>query len=356
MIVSGEVFRKMSKNSIYYNIVPIMSRNCLLNFVVGERGEGKTFGWRKMVIKNYIKQGSQFVYLRRNSADINASTKKFFTAKVCELFPEYDFKIKSNIAYIRPHREDDEDDTYPWETMGYFIDLSNSHHEKSASFDLVTEIAVDEFICKDDQRSNHYLPDEVGVFLEVYDTIARDRDVRVFFFGNSYSVWNPYFMYFNINFGAKGKIKVRGDIAVEITDNKAFQEHRKKTRFGQLIQGTDYERYAISNEFVQDNLDFVESKTGKLTYQGTLYYRDENFGVWYSPVNGMVYLSTDYQAECIYRVVIEPKKFVRGYLSLKSRAAKGIIDYIKRNLQDGFLRFDSEEAKAKLYQGLANIF
>ena len=50
---------------MYYDFSKLVSYNALLSFVIGERGVGKTFGAKKFVINDFLKNGNQFVYLRR---------------------------------------------------------------------------------------------------------------------------------------------------------------------------------------------------------------------------------------------------------------------------------------------------
>ena len=76
-------------------------------------------------------------------------------------------------------------------------------------------IIFDEFICN--QRfGEKYLKDEATKFMEVYNTFRRESDnLKCYFMGNPYSLYNPYFMFFNVS---SAKLK-RGAI---ITDKKSF--------------------------------------------------------------------------------------------------------------------------------------
>ena len=42
-------------DNIYYNYDKILSYNALLNFIIGERGVGKSYGAKLYVAKNFIK-------------------------------------------------------------------------------------------------------------------------------------------------------------------------------------------------------------------------------------------------------------------------------------------------------------
>ena len=76
---------------MYYDYNNLFSHNALFNFIIGERGVGKTYGIMKKAIKDFIKTmndkveydesgnkisgPSQFVYLRRYKTEL----KKFNT-------------------------------------------------------------------------------------------------------------------------------------------------------------------------------------------------------------------------------------------------------------------------------------
>ena len=63
---------------MYYSYSRILSYNAFLNFLIGERGVGKTYGAVKFVTKEFIKKDHQFVYLRRYKSDLKKSTPTFF--------------------------------------------------------------------------------------------------------------------------------------------------------------------------------------------------------------------------------------------------------------------------------------
>lgn len=58
--------------------------------------------------------------------------------------------------------------------------LATAQDLKGTNFDKVKTIIFDEFIIETGQRKT-YLNDEVFTFLNLLETIARMRDVRVFF-------------------------------------------------------------------------------------------------------------------------------------------------------------------------------
>ena len=50
--------------SKYYDISTLLSYNKILNFIIGQRGGGKTFGAKKWCINDFLKKENQFIWVR----------------------------------------------------------------------------------------------------------------------------------------------------------------------------------------------------------------------------------------------------------------------------------------------------
>ena len=104
------------------------------------------------------------------------------------------------------------------------------------SYPDVTMIIFDEFII--DKGTYKYLSDEVTCFLEFYETVARIRDVQVFFLSNAITITNPYFLYWNLKMPYNSDITCKNDMLIQLVANPFFIDMKKNTRFGRLISGT----------------------------------------------------------------------------------------------------------------------
>ena len=62
---------------MYWDIGKPLSYNALFNFIVGARGTGKTYGFKQWAIKDFLKTGAQFVYVRRYKQEMK-DIKNFF--------------------------------------------------------------------------------------------------------------------------------------------------------------------------------------------------------------------------------------------------------------------------------------
>ena len=271
------------EENFYYNYDRIISYNALLNILIGERGVGKTYGASKLVVKDFIKRGKQFVYLRRYKTELGKSVKKFFSElNKNNEFPNHTLDVKGLTFMI------DE------EVAGYGMTLSTAQQLKSSNFPDVKYIIFDEFLIEEGQ--GHYLKNEVVSFLGLIETIARMRDIKVFMLANAVTEINPYFLFFDLNLPYNNDIKLFKDglILLQYMKNEAYRKVKKETRFGKLIEGTDYEDYAINNRFVDNNKSFIEKKSGNSKFSFSFVYKGNILGVWIDYDNGKLFVSNDY--------------------------------------------------------------
>ena len=268
---------------MYYDLSKALSYGAFMNILLGERGVGKTYSVTKFVTKQFIKHGYEFAYVRRFKTELSKSVSKFFKPLIVnEEFKDHDLEVKGNTFFI---------DDKP---CGYAMTLSTAQNFKSANFPNVKYIIFDEFIIEEGQ--NHYLKNEVESFLGLVESIARMRDVKIFMLGNAVTITNPYFIYFDLSlpYGSDIKTFKDGLILVQYMKNEKYREEKRKTNFGKLIDGTDYSRYAIDNDFRMDNKNFIMHKTGNAKCTFTLFYNDFTIGVWFDYNEGKIFCSQDY--------------------------------------------------------------
>lgn len=279
------VKKRVVKEHPYYSFLRILSFNAIYMFIVGGRGLGKTYGAKEKVIKDYLKHGAHFVYLRRYKTEMNASKSTFF-ADIAHAFPDYIFRVVGNEAQIaRANVAKGEKNA--WTTFGFFVTLSTGQSQKGKSFHLVRTIIFDEFIIE--KGLVQYLPDETTVFNNFYSTVDRWQDkTRVFFLANSVSIMNPYFLKYGIEpdkADEGGFIrKAGGFIAVHFPDSKLFAMSVFQTAFGKFIAATDeeYADYAVSNTFNDNNDNLLAPKDPKSRYRYTIETKAGSFSVWYN--------------------------------------------------------------------------
>ena len=269
---------------MWYDKQQLLSYNKIFNFVLSNRGGGKTFHFTRWAIDDYKKTRGMCVWVRRYQTEIDEMllNGKFFDA-VRELYPDDELKVEGNTGIING------------EVFIYFIALSTSRQLKSNNYPTVNKIIYDEFLI--DKGRITYIKNEPEVFLDLFETVARMRDnVRAVFLANSVTVVNPYFTFFRIrpNSGKRFNVYPRG-ICVEFFTDAEFIAAKQKTRFGQLIDGTKYSRYSVHNEWLNDSDTFVEKKPkdGCQFLMG-LKYQGQMFGFWVNYEKGNIYVNRQY--------------------------------------------------------------
>lgn len=319
--------------SLFYNYDKLWSYNALINFIVAERGVGKTYGAIKSGINDFLKNGRQFVYLRRTKVELEESLPKLFDAIIAnDEFPDHTFHVEGTTLFC-----DDQ-------IIGYGMALSTARNLKSNTFTNVYTIIFDEFIIE--SSASHYLKKEVNCFFNLIETVMRLRDFRAVLLGNAVSVSNPYFDEFGIDkpYGSQYKLYRGGLILVNYAKNKAYQDYKKTTRFGRLIEGTSYGNYAIQNEFLNDDSHFIEKKTGNCKHWSVLIINSMKIGTWINYKTKLVYLSKDYDPKNPCTVALDLMDHSESTLLAVGRNNQWIRPVVEA-LKRGDLRFENQKIK-----------
>jgi len=324
--------------SNYYNYSKILSFNGTYNLLIGNRGQGKTYGAKKRAIRDNIKKQDQFIYLRRYKEELATARATFFE-DIKELFPQYDFKA-SGFAAQWSHVADRDTKKREWVTMGYFIALSQAQNYKSAAFPRVKTIIFDEFIIE--KSATHYLPNESTIFNNFYSTVDRWKDkTRVFFLANSVSIMNPYFIAWDIvpQPGDEFIIKNKGFIVAHIADNQLFNDDVYETNFGRFIKDSDYADYAVENVFADNTDKMLELKDSKARYLFTLECTNGQFSVWYNLFTSYYWIQNKLpKQQEIYTIVSDKMDNSKMLLSFTDRPLANLRAAFRR----GNMSFDNQ--------------
>ena len=327
-------------NSIYLDFNKPITYNAFLTFIITERGLGKSYGAKKFVAKRFIKKGKQFVYLRRYKTELKkAMNNNGF------------FKQIENDEELKNYKFSNTKDTMSidGQICGYAIPLSVANILKSSTYENVDTIIFDEFLL--DKGNYHYLQNEVEQLLDVIETVARLRNIRVIFLGNAISITNPYFEFFNITLPYNSEVKIckkddKGNplIIIYYAQNQKYRDVKKATRFGQLISDTEYGKYAIDNNFLRDSKYFIRKKTKLAKFYFTLKLGGKNLGVWCDYKEGLMFVSNDYDPKCPIIFTINYEDHDEKTLLVRVRTSpwfKSIIEHYRL----ASLCFESQQIK-----------
>lgn len=323
--------------SFYYNFDKLFSYNFLLAFVITERGLGKTFGSKVAMLKKFLKTGEQFIYIRRYKTELDSALATFWSDLQSNgYFEDYNLEVRKSKMLT----------TFlcNGNVCGYAIPLSTANILKSTAFPKVKTIIFDEFLI-DDTGLYKYLKNEVTMVLDLIETVARLRDIQVIFLGNALSITNPYFAYWDLELPYNSEFKTFKDgmIVVNYAKNEEYRKVKKASRFGKLIDGTSYGRYAIDNEMLKDNKHFIEKKPSEAHFFGLLIINGMNIGVWNSR-NGHLYMSEKFEPNTYNKFACDYTDHTEDTMFLNARE-NYVLRICIRYYKQGLLRFENQKVK-----------
>ena len=325
--------------SFYYNLDKVFSYPFLLAFIIGERGVGKSFSSKKHVLNRFIKNGEQFIYVRRYKTELDTALNNFFDdLQENGYFEEYNLKVVKNKMVTKFLCNN--------KICGYAVPLSTSNIMKSTAFPDVKTIIYDESMLPIG-GSHRYLKNEVNLMLDLVETVFRLRDGQVLFLGNNTGIYgNPYFAYFGLELPYNSEFKTYKDGAILINyiKNMEYRAAKKESKFGKLIEGTDYGRYAIDNQTLDENTNFIGKKPGGSTFFGVLVINKTNIGLWYGN-DGYMYMSDKFDPNTLHKFVFDYNDHTEQTIFTSARDNLYLRMCIKC-YKIGCLKFENQKIKS----------
>lgn len=327
---------------MFYNFDKLFSFNFLIAFVIGERGVGKSFGSKVAVLKKFLRTGEQFVYIRRYKTELDTALATFWDdLQANGYFEDLKLEVKKSKMLTRFLCDG--------KVCGYAVPLSTANILKSTPFPNVTTILFDEFLL-DTGGTYRYLKHEVTMFLDVIESVGRLKDnLKVILLGNALNVHaSPYFAYWNLELpvdGSEFRTFKDGAIVVNYIRNLAYREAKKKSKFGKLIDGTDYGKYAIENEVLRENNSFIGKKPAKANFYAMININGFPVGLW-NGYDGYLYLSDKYDPNTKAKFVLDYNDHTEGTI-FESARENMYLSMIIRAYKLGWLKFESQKIKSQ---------
>ena len=294
----------------FYSFDKLDATGANWRIVVGERSSGKSYGTKKKMIENFLRDGKQFAYVRRNVEEVKPRRvsvyfddmlKDGYIEKTCRKHFGKEYKgfyiVPKNGAFYLHAVKKEVDEILG--KIGYYFALNQARYDKTVSYPDVNMIVFDEFLC----HPNEEISDEFTMLLNLVSTIKRKReDMVIYLLGNTMNRSSQILdeMGINLRTMKQGEIKVfdfysesaHNTVAVEYTGN--FEQSEKSESFftfgnqkermitkGEWETG-DYKTLAIpvgyTDETVQLAIVFQSSDFklyGYLTYDDTGYVSEK---------------------------------------------------------------------------------
>lgn len=292
--------------SVYYDWEKTLSYDADITMVIGARGYGKTYGLRRQFLRDYIGKGFRFVEVVRFKNELSGVSGGYFDRLLrTDEFADYLCRYDGHRAYIAKKPDGyDEADKKPrlsWDTIGYFIAMTDAQRAKKQTFDCVRRIVLDEAVLERSDRYHNYLPNEWIVLANIVDTVSRERAEqmgvgrpRLYLLGNAVDFGNPYFAFANvpsdIRFGYRW-FRNKTFLLHYVDSGDYGARKLESTVAGRMMQGTAEGDVAAKNEFVGMSTDFVQKKTKGARFNFGVRYNGVIYGIWSDMKEGLYFVT-----------------------------------------------------------------
>ena len=290
----------------FYNPTKLLSTHKPYLFSIGVRSAGKSTGFCIHLLKEYMKSGKQFIYMRRTKDELEANAHKAFNNAIW-IYNDYykgkkgypkieSFEFKNNVYYINE------------KIAGFAIPLSLQSKYKSIDFSNVWYVLYDEFLIS--ESGGTYLGGRENMFKEceaimsLFITVDRRigeafrNELTMICIGNNETYQSPVFMRMGIDkFLTKEtrflNPKNEGWAVEQTFSVKALSEAKKSNAY---LLSSDYTKsYAFEGGIFDEK--FIGCPDGRLYPLFNIAYSGYTYGV-YNTENYDIYISTKECRDC----------------------------------------------------------
>lgn len=288
----------MVENKIqYYNGTKLLKKKDLENntpeifVVVGNRGAGKSFYFKEMLLRKYLEKKEMFLDIVRYKYEVPDRVSAFYTDLMEEKYADLEVESKKMISGNATAH------IINGEIAGYTVALSSADtlRKYSSMFVHIMSMFFDEF----QLEGMNYLPDEVNKIQSLHMSVARgggkqSRYVPVYMASNVVSVINPYFYSWGFTTRINKDTKfLRGiGVVLEQCYNESAAQAAKQSAFNRAFQNSKYLEYAASNVALADNYAFIENvNESDSWYMYTIVYDNKDFALWQNERLGILFVN-----------------------------------------------------------------
>lgn len=339
--------------SARWNPSNLMGSGCAINMVTGMRSVGKTYAMKKIAIKQYIKKGRTWAYVRYNDTMVKrivGNPKPFLhDVTMNDEFPDYVLKCNGTEMLIKERGAADS----KFEVFGKIYALTAFDSYKGSTTPEMSLMVLDEFI--KEKRVPPYPPNTVNTFFNLWETFDRREDrVKVVMLANAADLVNPFFREWSIKPIPKGtskKFRVgSGLVYYENAWNPDFQMYARSTNVGKYSQGGSYDEYAVGNDFASASGIFVCEKPKRAACQINLIWGNDQFGVWVDRYGGGLWVN-DKPSKSTPRAVLMKSDMLPDLFMIDR--ASGIMQRCIDSFKCGGLFFSSDYVRETFLEMLA---
>ena len=237
----------------WYQISERADRLRPLNFIIGGRGIGKTYG----TLDYIIGKNAPFIYLRNTDTQLQECSTAFGNPfKRWNLDHEKDYQIITQRKHSMIYDCTDPDRKI---LRGYAVSLSTFDNLRGVDLSDVRYVIFDEFTEKRTLAFNQF-----ETFANFYETVSRNRELmgedplQVFLLSNAQKLGNPILAGYGIIPIIEQMIKSEkeeyyNDLLYVSLPRSEVSEAKRNTVNYKLTEGTQYYQEALENMFAHDS-------------------------------------------------------------------------------------------------------
>lgn len=243
----------MEIDNIHFNLSKTDGAQKAFRAVMSCRGSGKSTCFWIKAYKWFKEKGRTTIVFRRRAADITKQYLDDQAGVINKFLPEgesvtFNFRAKDADRGAVDVKIGNE---IFFRVLALSVDISRN---KSLFLKSTKFLLFDEFIC-DLEHGEKYISGEDFRFQEIYSTFQRESpDLVSYFFGNVYSLYNPFFAWWGVDYEKlKPGVFIMGDIfSIEyFKPSEELVEYLKKTN-PLYARDNEYTKYALYGLPVSD--------------------------------------------------------------------------------------------------------
>lgn len=282
--------KKIKRLAGWYNANRVLSYNAIINFILGGRNIGKTWGLKKRAYRRAVKKHKKCIWVRRTKEEAAECARTFFTSSDLRKF----CGIPQLVTNTKKEKEPEENSIrqngrtiyiYKNKKWEWFINIiALCEYKKMRSSDDIDcdTIVFDEFTATP-EKYILYRGNEAQDFIDLFISIKRQHKVTCILSGNKESVSNPILNYFNIppiplTFQGIRTFK-RGTIVVQQVNDLPPLESEFDRKVDILLSGTQYGNYLNKATYKnQPTIKISRTPAGSEGYI-QLYWRGQHINI-----------------------------------------------------------------------------
>ena len=315
----------------------------------GNRTAGKTFFFKRWVLRRFVAYREKFVIFVRFIDDMPNVVEGFFADIGPLAFYGHTMSQKP-IMHGKSYEL-----YYDNLPCGYVIALNDPERirRNSALFSDAQRGFFDEFM----SETGKYCHDEILKFNSIRVSIARGgstgahtRYFPVYMCSNNVTIFNPYFEYFGVTTRIQNNTHyLHGDgWVLEQTFNKTAAEALRQN-FATISD--DEMKYMAENHYLLDRNTFVDKIPGQKHCMCKIRYNGKTYTVWGLAKDDIWYVSSKLKSDTSNIITVSP--YDHDTDSVLITKSHKIYKILKQGYNEGRIRFDSGTAKHAFLSALS---